>query len=337
MRKKGFTLVELLVVIAIIALLMGILMPALARVRQIAYRMICGTNLSGIGKAILLYAGDNKEEFPIAGPRGTRWATAGKVGNWAGTNQGEIYGEANPLATIGSSFYLLVKYADVTVKQYVCKGDVGTKIMKLTDPSAKPPPGYTIEDFTKGWDFGNKPGIFSSYSYHMPYFRSTNADPGFPISTNSDPASPVAADRNPFLDINAKYLDNTGMPTETTPAPGAQTPCVHWTETTVADYRDPEKVFNAAPHQRDGQNVLYADASVKFERFANVGIDKDNIWGVWKTITGVKPPKQEREACSTFPSHDKVPASGASIQTTGIWPMATDDAILVNEPQNTGQ
>jgi prepilin-type N-terminal cleavage/methylation domain-containing protein len=53
MKKKGFTLVELLVVIAIIALLMGILMPALARVRQIAFRMVCGTNLSGIGKAML--------------------------------------------------------------------------------------------------------------------------------------------------------------------------------------------------------------------------------------------------------------------------------------------
>ena len=69
MRKKGFTLVELLVVIAIIALLMGILMPALARVRQIAYRMVCGTNLSGIGKAVLLYANDNEEEFPKAGGR----------------------------------------------------------------------------------------------------------------------------------------------------------------------------------------------------------------------------------------------------------------------------
>jgi len=56
MERKGFTLVELLVVIAIIALLMGILMPALARVRQVAFRMVCGTNLSGIGKAMLIYA-----------------------------------------------------------------------------------------------------------------------------------------------------------------------------------------------------------------------------------------------------------------------------------------
>ena len=64
MRRKGFTLVELLVVIAIIALLMGILMPALARVRQLAYRMVCGTNLAGLGKAVLIYSNDNEEEYP---------------------------------------------------------------------------------------------------------------------------------------------------------------------------------------------------------------------------------------------------------------------------------
>ncbi len=70
MKKKGFTLVELLVVIAIIALLMGILMPALARVRMIAYRMVCGSNLSGIGKALLLYAGDSQESYPMPGLSG---------------------------------------------------------------------------------------------------------------------------------------------------------------------------------------------------------------------------------------------------------------------------
>lgn len=80
MKKKGFTLVELLVVIAIIALLMGILMPALARVRQIAFRMVCGTNLSGIGKAMLIYSNDYDDELPRAGGRNSVWA--GMIPQW---------------------------------------------------------------------------------------------------------------------------------------------------------------------------------------------------------------------------------------------------------------
>jgi prepilin-type processing-associated H-X9-DG protein len=43
---------------------MGILMPALARTRQIAFRMVSGTNLAGMGKAIFVYADDHDDEFP---------------------------------------------------------------------------------------------------------------------------------------------------------------------------------------------------------------------------------------------------------------------------------
>ncbi len=43
---------------------LGVMMPALARTRQIAFRMVTGTNLSVIGKAMLIYANDNDDEFP---------------------------------------------------------------------------------------------------------------------------------------------------------------------------------------------------------------------------------------------------------------------------------
>lgn len=61
--KKGFTLVELLVVIAIIALLMSILMPALARVREQAKTVLCQSNLRQIATAFDMYTGDNQGYF----------------------------------------------------------------------------------------------------------------------------------------------------------------------------------------------------------------------------------------------------------------------------------
>ena len=127
MKRKGFTLVELLVVIAIIALLMGILMPALARVRQIAFRMVCGSNLSGIGKAMLIYATDYEDELPRAGgPRttlgGLNCVPFNAANRLAAYNLG---GNANGTATVTSCFYLLVKYAEVTPKSFICKGDSG--------------------------------------------------------------------------------------------------------------------------------------------------------------------------------------------------------------------
>jgi prepilin-type N-terminal cleavage/methylation domain-containing protein len=252
MKRRGFTLVELLVVIAIIALLMGILMPALARVRQIAFRMVCGTNLSGIGKAMLIYANDYEDELPRAGGRNSTWAQT--IPDWQALNRFGAYNVAadgsGGTANISSCFYLLVKYAEVTPKSFICKGDSGTSEFKPADD------GAGDRDLIDLWDFGREPTTHCSYSYHMPFGL-------YALTTSSEPGMAVAADRNPWMDSPAATAKQF---------PGTYDP---------DGGKDAVKYGNAIAHQEDAQNVLFLDIHVSQEKVPFCGINEDNIYTFW--------------------------------------------------------
>ena len=287
--RSGFTLIELLVVVAIIALLISILMPSLARARELSKRSVCASNVRSMGTGFYTYGNENQEQWPIAD--GVRATTAGlSVIQYAGVMVGalrdrETYSYTGPGGGPDSkisttrNLWTLIRLQISTQKSFFC-------------PSSDDQPN---EDQVpqRFWDFGpaapkdksiNQAPVnpvalgydcwaACSYGYQMPYGQR-----GKP-SSDCDLRMPLAADKGRW---GAYYEGGKGTQADLAAYP----PSGLNMNSSPELWRQWNSLNHGGLGQGEGQNVLYADSHVDWAAKPTVGVAGDNIFTTWTSAAG---------------------------------------------------
>lgn len=279
-RRKGFTLIELLVVVAIIALLISILLPSLARAREITKRAVCASNLRGIGQAVKVYANDNYDYYP-ASPFSAADTNGDPTVQWMEqmganyktniTDQPELLNKVHP----SRALFLLVIDGSCTSKQFICpssgdnEDDMRNKGSGSGNTQVAAQPGVTRFDF-RGYPF-------VSYGYQLPF------GPKAKPNENLDPRMAILADKGPFFEagesidsgwvIKDSYLNTPGPGNDVVLTPPATT-----VEEILKADNERWRNLNSKNHSQEGENVLYGDGHVDFVKKPIVGVNYDNIY-----------------------------------------------------------
>jgi prepilin-type processing-associated H-X9-DG protein len=268
-------------VVAIIALLISILLPSLSRAREITKRAVCASNARGIGQGYKVYANENADWYPMmphpraAGvDQNTEVAWIGHMAdgltlpvNTSGGGSGVSSANVHP----SRALFMLVMDGTCSAAQFICPSSSDSEDDLRNQESAG-----TWKAAQLGrdrFDFRGYPYI--SYGSQLPY--GDRAKP----SESLDGRMILLADKGPYFTSGVSTSGWT-TPDYARDTPGSGQPIEIEGATTATQILQVDtnrwKPYNSGIHGQEGQNCLYQDGHVEFEKRPTVGVNFDNIY-----------------------------------------------------------